>query len=238
MPSLASATASRARAGPAPGTELRCRVRLADGRVFTGALPAARHRALQLGCCTPTPTGSSSSPPGTRDATGACGSTAAARAEHFLPGGASGDRDWLAALLAHADGSSPAPTPRRPANGPARRCSSASPPRTAPRGDKDAVAATRWLWVDVDRPDRLDALWAFLAERPCHLLVESGGSGGVHAYWQLAAAAARHACERPRRRRSSEPIERAHLRLIHAPRHRRARQARRRRPGGARIARA
>ena len=28
---------------------LRCRVRLADGRVFRGALPAARHRALQLG---------------------------------------------------------------------------------------------------------------------------------------------------------------------------------------------
>ena len=33
-------------AGEAP---LRCRVRLADGRVFTGALPAARHRAIQLG---------------------------------------------------------------------------------------------------------------------------------------------------------------------------------------------
>ena len=28
---------------------LRCRVRLADGRVFTGALPPARHRAIQLG---------------------------------------------------------------------------------------------------------------------------------------------------------------------------------------------
>ena len=28
---------------------LRCRVRLADGRVFSGELPATRHRALQLG---------------------------------------------------------------------------------------------------------------------------------------------------------------------------------------------
>ena len=28
---------------------LRCRVRLADRRVFTGALPPARHRAIQLG---------------------------------------------------------------------------------------------------------------------------------------------------------------------------------------------
>jgi hypothetical protein len=32
-----------------PGVELRCRVRLADGRVFAGALPPERHRSLHLG---------------------------------------------------------------------------------------------------------------------------------------------------------------------------------------------
>jgi hypothetical protein len=76
------------------------------------------------------------------------------------------------------------------------------------------VAATRWLWVDVDRPDRLDALWAFLAERPCQLLIASGGSGGAHAYWRLAEPL-------PARWERAdgvvtEPIERAHGRIIRA----------------------
>ena len=86
--------------------------------------------------------------------------------------------------------------------------------RSAPGGGKDAVASSAWLWVDVDRPGQLHALWAFLAERPCHLLVESGGSGGVHAYWKL---------ERPLAATRvvaatgelTEPIERANLRIIH-----------------------
>ena len=56
--------------------------------------------------------------------------------------------------------------------------------RAAARGDKHAVSETRFLWVDVDEPDGLPALWAFLAERPCHLLVESS-AGHAHAYWKL-----------------------------------------------------
>ena len=39
-----------------------------------------------------------------------------------------------------------------------------------------------------DKPGELPALWGLLVERPCHLLVESAGSGGMHAYWQLAEA--------------------------------------------------
>ena len=85
--------------------------------------------------------------------------------------------------------------------------------RAAARGDKHAVSETRFLWVDVDRPDGLPALWAFLAERPCHLLVESS-AGHAHAYWKL---------DRPlpativieSTGELVEPIERAHLRLIH-----------------------
>ena len=88
-------------------------------------------------------------------------------------------------------------------------------PRLRRAGAKDAVAATRFLWVDVDAAERLDALWALLAERPCHLLVESGGSGGVHAYWRLdrPLAAVREPESGPGAR---EPIERANDRLIHA----------------------
>src|SRR5205809_819398 len=56
--------------------------------------------------------------------------------------------------------------------------------RAAARGDKHAISETRFLWVDVDRPDGLPALWAFLAERPCHLLIESS-AGHAHAYWKL-----------------------------------------------------
>ena len=85
--------------------------------------------------------------------------------------------------------------------------------RAGARGDKHAVSETRFLWVDVDRPDGLPALWAFLAGRPCHLLVESS-AGRAHAYWKL---------ERPLlvtivielTGELVEPIDRAHLRMVH-----------------------
>ena len=86
--------------------------------------------------------------------------------------------------------------------------------RATPRGDRNAVSHTRWLWVDVDQPGQLPRLWALLAERPCHLLVASGGSGGAHAYWRLA-----QPLPATRVIRTTgewvEPIEQAHLRLIH-----------------------
>ena len=82
------------------------------------------------------------------------------------------------------------------------------------RGNKDAVAATRFLWVDIDQPGQLPALWAFLAERPCHLLIESGGSGGVHAYWKLAEPLPATRIDEETGE-LVEPIERAHLRIIH-----------------------
>ncbi|MGH2858704.1 MAG: hypothetical protein ACRDMJ_14615, partial [Solirubrobacteraceae bacterium] len=88
-------------------------------------------------------------------------------------------------------------------------------PRTGPHGGKDAVAHTRFLWLDVDKPYRLPALWDFLAERPCHALLESAGSGGVHVYWKLSEPLpAQHLDERTGE--VLEPIERANLRLIHA----------------------
>jgi len=60
----------------------------------------------------------------------------------------------------------------------------------------------------------LDALWALLAERPCHLLVETAGSGGAHAYWKLSEPlAATHVSARTGE--ITEPIERANLRLIY-----------------------
>jgi hypothetical protein len=185
------------------GSGLRCRVRLADGRTFAGALPVQRHRALQIGLLHRDTDGLVELAAGRRH-DGRLQITTRRRVDHYLPGGRAGGKGWLPALLTlaarHADRG--------------EEVFLAPAARSAPGGGKDAVASSAWLWVDVDRPGQLHALWAFLAERPCHLLVESGGSGGVHAYWKL---------ERPLAATRviagtgelTEPIERANLRIIH-----------------------
>ena len=181
---------------------MRCRVRLADGRVFTGALAPERHRALQLGMLHEGTTGLVEIAAGARR-DGRLQITTRRRGDHFLPGGAAGGGEWLGALLGlaarHADAG--------------EEVFLAPAVRWAARGDKHAVTATRFLWVDVDEPDELPALWTFLAERPCHPLIESS-AGDAHAYWKL---------DRPlpatllieSTGELVEPIERAHLRLIH-----------------------
>jgi hypothetical protein len=122
------------------------------------------------------------------------------RADHFLPGGRTGEVGWRHALLEHVERG--------------EEVFLAPAVRSAARGDKHGVTGSRWLWVDVDQPGQLHALWAFLAERPCHLLVESGGSGGVHAYWNLdQPLPATRVLEASGE--LVEPIERANLRLVH-----------------------
>jgi hypothetical protein len=189
---------------------LRCRVRLADGRVFTGELPAVRHRALQLGILHAETRELVELTPGVRAPDGKLDVDRRRRPEHYLPGGASGQDGWLEALLEHAERIVTGAFARELFDGvPREEAFVGVAPRTQPRGGKDAVAASRFLWVDVDRPGQLPALWAFLTERPCHLLIESGGSGGVHAYWKLAEPL-------PAVRGANEPIERANTRIIHA----------------------
>jgi hypothetical protein len=152
-------------------------VRLADGRVFSGPLAPERHRALQLGVLHGETDGLVELAAGARR-DGRLQITTRRRADHFLPGGGGGGGggEWLRPLLdlaaQHADRG--------------EEVFVAPAVREAPRGEKQAVTQSRFLWVDVDQPGQLPALWAFLAERPCHVLVESGGSGGVHAYWKLA----------------------------------------------------
>ena len=181
---------------------MRCRVRLADGRVFSGPLGPERHRTLQLEILHEHTAGLVEIAAGARR-DGRLRITTRRRADHFLPGGQAGGADWPHALLAlaarHADAG--------------EEVFLAPAARSAARGDKHAVSETRFLWVDVDEPDGLPALWPFLAERPCHLLVESS-AGHAHAYWKL---------DRPlpativieSTGELVEPIERAHLRLIH-----------------------
>jgi hypothetical protein len=148
-------------------------VRLADGRTFTGELPAERHRALQLGLLHARSDGLVELAAGRRT-NGMLVIGTRTRADHFLPGGATGNDRWLEALLElaamHANRG--------------EELFIAPAVRSHPRGDKHAVAHTHARWVDIDHPGQLHHLWAFLAERPCHLVVESGG-GGVDAFWLL-----------------------------------------------------
>lgn len=200
---MSAATAAPARHRASTARErLRCRLRLADGRVFSGPLGPERHRALQLGVLHEQTGGLVEIAAGARR-DGRLQITTRRRTDHFLPGGQAGRGDWLGPLLAlaarHADAG--------------EEVFLAPAIRSAARGDKHAVIESGFLWVDIDRPDGLPALWAFLAERPCQLLVESS-AGHAHAYWKL---------DRPlpatmvieSTGELVEPIERAHLRLIH-----------------------
>ena len=175
-----SATRRRDRAGP-QANGLRCRVRLADGRMFCGELPPRRHRALQLGMLHAESEGLVELAAGTRPPTerfrsaGACEPLPSGRRHRC--------RGWLDELLRHAQRIVDGETPTLGGE-PRRSCSSARGARTAPRGEARGGALAA-LWLDVDQPDRLPVLWDFLAERPCQLLCESAGPGAFTAYWKL-----------------------------------------------------
>src|SRR5215218_3430237 len=164
-------------AAGAGGALLRCRVRRADGHVFTGALPPARHRALQLAMLHADTAELVELTPGTRGADGKLELDRRRRPEHYLPGGAGSRQGWLEALLEHAEQIVAGRYSRQRSIGqPREEAFVGVAPRVRRRGDKHAIAHTRFLWVDVDQPGQLPVLWELLAERPCHLLIESGGS--------------------------------------------------------------
>ena len=154
---MVAATAAPARHRASTAREgLRCRVRLADGRVFTGALAPERHRALQLGILHEQTGGLVEIAAGARR-DGRLQITTRRRADHFLPGGQAGGADWLGPLLALAGAA------RRPR---ARRCS--SPRRFGRRRGATSTRSVRPASCGSTsiEPDGLPALWAFLAERP------------------------------------------------------------------------
>jgi hypothetical protein len=147
-PDRAERPAGRARARPtAPASEalLPCRIRLADGRVFTGELPAHRHRAVQLGLLHADIDGLVEIAAGRREDGRLRIITRPrpprTRPDHFLPGGAPGQPGWLEALLALAE--------RHAERG--EEVFFAPAVRSEPRPDKHAVQHTHTLWVDVDR---------------------------------------------------------------------------------------
>src|SRR5437763_16916735 len=96
MPTATTARASH-RASRTPGG-LRCRVRLADGRVFAGELAPQRHRSLQLGLLHQETEGLVELAAGMR-CDGRLQITTRRRADHFLPGGRAGADGWRQTLL-------------------------------------------------------------------------------------------------------------------------------------------
>jgi hypothetical protein len=176
------------------------RVRLADGRVIVARLSAKRQRRIQLGVLHDATEGYVELAAGPR-IDGRLRVTTRRDRAHFLPGGVTGQDGWLDALLTLAA--------RHVARGeevfiaPAVRCDRAA--------GKAHVTHTGWLWIDVDEPDGLPAVRALLGRKPAHLVIASGGSGGVHCYWRLA---------RPLLA-SGDAIERAHEQLIWALGHER-----------------
>ena len=115
---------------------LRCRVRLADGRVFSGPLGPERHRALQLGVLHEHSAGLVELAGGARR-DGRLQITTRRRPDHFLPGERAGEVGWMERLLALAAGT---PTP-------ARRCSSRRPSarrhEATTRGQRDPLPVGR-----------------------------------------------------------------------------------------------
>ena len=162
----------------ATATTLPCVVRLADGRVYDGALPAERHRALQLGMLHGDSRGYVEIAAGPRPVGGKVQITSRNDPGFYLPGGGRGQPDWLERMLEFAGGH---------ANRLDERVEVfvGVTPRSERKGNKPFVHESEWLWVDVDQAEELPKLWAFLAERPAHLVILTGGSGGAHAYWKL-----------------------------------------------------
>jgi hypothetical protein len=203
----------RGRAGKA-APSLPCRIRLTDGRSLRGQLPAARHRTIHIGLLHAESEGFVEVSAGVRTPDGPL--ELDRRSRHFYPAGRGRGPAWLHHAEDHAkrivDG---AYLPGQPQNGARAECFIGVTPRSHKRGTREQVVLTRWLWVDVDDTSNLGRLYTFLTDRPCQLLIESAGSGGVHAYWKLARPLpATHV--NARTGELTEPIERANLRLVAA----------------------
>ena len=181
-------------------------VRLADGRVYDGALPAERHRALQLGMLHGDSRGYVEIAAGPRPVGGKVQITSRNDPGFYLPGGGRGQPDWLERMLEFAGGH---------ANRLDERVEVfvGVTPRSERKGNKPFVHESEWLWVDVDQAEELPKLWAFLAERPAHLVILTGGSGGAHAYWKLNRPLAATTIV-PETGETIEWIERANERII------------------------
>lgn len=175
-------------------TGLLTRIRLADGRVFSGVLPSERHRRIHLGLVHVDSDGYVEIAAGRRPSGAKLRITTRKDPGHFLAGGVNGRDGWLDAILALVDDHTRRGEEVFVAPAVRHDCGAA----------KTHVSHTGWLWIDVDGRDGRPAVRRLLARKPAQLVVESAGSGGVHCYWRL------------RRPLGGDAIEQAHERIIYA----------------------
>lgn len=162
--------------GEAEQVTLPVTVRLGDGREATVQRTAEWHREVHLSYLHALSRGFIEVAAGCRDRDGTLDVYTRRRREYFVPAGGPADSDWRVAALALADRHLDA----------GEELFLGVAPRAQLRGGKPAVQWSRWLWIDVDGPEHLGRLDALLARKPAHMLIESAGSGGMHAYWRLA----------------------------------------------------
>lgn len=164
-------------APPAAGSDvlLPITVRLSDGREVTAERTALSHREIHLSILHGASRGYVEVAAGRRDKDGKLDIYTRRWRDHFLQAGQTGEPGWREPALALAE--------HHLAMGEELFLGVA--PRTLPSGSKPAVQWSQWLWVDVDGAENLGRLQALLERKPAHLLVETAGSGGLHAYWRL-----------------------------------------------------
>ena len=215
--------APRTRAGLPRAARRRARRRPAS-------CPPARHRALQLGLLhADTRRARRAHARHPRAPTARSPSTAAGAPSTSCPAAPAATRAGCARLLAHAErivaGAYAAPgAGERPGEevfvGVAPRAAAAPATKRRRRRARAGCGSTS---TGPTGSTRCGRSWP---SGPCHLLIASGGSGGVHAYWKLDRAAARAAGRGPDGRR--DRADRARARPDHP-------RARRRRATGGRT---
>jgi hypothetical protein len=149
-----------------------------DGGLLEGTLSAERHQALHLRMLHGQTNGLLEIAAGRRDSEGDLLIYTRRRPAFFLPGGASGDPDWLKRILELV-----ARLQEKGDDvfvGPAIHCCASA--------NKEDIQWTRWAWIDIDGTEHLGRVDALLARKPAAARVWSGGSGGEHIYWPLSQA--------------------------------------------------
>jgi hypothetical protein len=151
-------------------------VRLKDGREVSGERTPRWHRDMHLAYLHAMSRGFIEVAAGDRDPHGKLEIYTRRRREYFVVAGGPADQAWRTEALAIADRHLDA----------GEELFLGVAPRVQQSASKQAVHWSHWLWLDIDGAEHLGRLQALLERKPAHLLIESAGSGGMHAYWRLA----------------------------------------------------
>lgn len=162
-----------------------------DGKIYDGALPASAHRRIQIDMLHRRTGGFIEVTPGTRPEGARLDIDRRKDARHYLLGGAAGEDTWLDQAADHAAQIMRGDWQGRTRCDPPREEVFLAPASFAEQhAERETAIGTYCLWVDVDGdvtndPTYREPFRALIERKPPHLIIESAGSGGRHAYWLL-----------------------------------------------------